>query len=299
MLYLGQIGGTVTNRATRAKRLADRWLGRRADEDSTSEAAALAGLRSEGSRRRWEAAALLGRHPQRSPEAVAALVAALADPEPFVRWQAAEALARQEVSRVYPVLVTALADPEPLRRAGAAEALGRLDGEAACMMLRKCTADPDPRVRIAVARGLGACGDPTSTPALLLLLADQEPAVRRTAAASVRGSNDAATATALAAALERPDQPLLVRRSLVAALVCAAHPIAQPALLHALADPDPQVRGYAAQALGQIGDETAYAALLTLKTDVARLLRGTVGDVVADALNMLERRGRRGAPAAV
>jgi HEAT repeat protein len=162
-------------------------------------------------------------------------------------------------------------------------------------MLRRCTADPDPTVRIAVAHALGACGDLTSAPALLPLLADADPDVRRATAASVGCSNDAATAAALATALDR-EEHLLARRALAAALTHTAHPSAQPALRAALADSDPQVRGYAAEALGQIGDEQAHAALLALKTDDARLLRGTVGDTVRAALTMLERRGRRGVP---
>ncbi len=250
-------------------------------------------LRATMPRVRWLAAVTLGRNPQRSSEALAALVIALADPEPFVRWHAAEALAKQEANRVFSLLTTTLADPNPLRRAGAAEALGRLGGEAACQMLRRCTADPDPTVRVAVAHALGACGDLTAVPALLPLLADADPDVRRATAASVGCSNDAAAAAALAAALDREEQ-LLVRRALAAALAHSAHPGAQPALLKALADPDPQVRGYAAQALGQVGDEQAHAALLALRADGARLLCGTVGDAVRAGLTMLERRGRRG-----
>jgi len=96
--------------------------------------------------------------------------------------------------------------------------------------------------------------------------------------------------------LTRPDQPLLVRRALAAALAQAPHPDAQPALLQALADPDPQVRGYAAEALGAVGNEAAHDALAALRSDHAELLKGTVGDVAARALTLLERRGRRSAP---
>jgi hypothetical protein len=69
----------------------------------------------------------------------------------------------------------------------------------------------------------------------------------------------------------------------------------QPQLLDALYDPDPQVRGYAAQALGQIGDESTHAVLQALKADRARLIKGTVGDQAGRALYMLERRERRAA----
>ena len=80
-----------------------------------------------------------------------------------------------------------------------------------------------------------------------------------------------------AEALARPDQPL-PRRSLAAALTGATHPDAQPVLLAALADPDPQVRGYAARALGPVGNEVAYERVAELLSDRSRLLKGTVGD---------------------
>jgi HEAT repeat protein len=60
-----------------------------------------------------------------------------------------------------------------------------------------------------------------------------------------------------------------------------------------LTDPDSQVRGYAAAALGHAGDESAYGPLAAAQTDRGRLLRGTVGDEARRALKMLERRGRR------
>ena len=97
----------------------------------------------------------------------------------------------------------------------------------------------------------------------------------------------------MADALSQPDQPLLVRRALAAALVRTAHPEAQAALLAALDDPDPQVRGYAVEALGQIGNEKASLALAAACADEGALLRGTVGSRARQALAMLERRGRR------
>ena len=102
----------------------------------------------------------------------------------------------------------------------------------------------------------------------------------------------------MADALILPGQPLLVRRALAAALVRTAHPEVQPILLTVLStgperDPDPQVRGYAVEVLGQIGDETAYAALSAATSDESALLHGTVGSRARQALAMLERRGRR------
>jgi HEAT repeat protein len=86
---------------------------------------------------------------------------------------------------------------------------------------------------------------------------------------------------------------VLVRRAIAAALAHIPHPEAQEALLLALHDPDPQVRGYAATALGQVGDEQAHEPLAELTADKSRLIKGTVSDRAKRAVELLERRGRR------
>lgn len=275
------------------RRVDRRWRAVRTASDTTSEKAYLAGLTAAEPRRRWQAAADLGRNPLRSPEAVAALIGALADPEPIVRWHAAEALAGQEVGHVFPALTAALAAPDPLRRAGAAEALGRLGGEAAAQQLVKYLEDPAAQVRVAAARALAQSADPTAVAGLLPLLADPDVRVGRAAAYALGRIGDTTAAAHLAAALSKPDVPLLLRRALAAALARAPHPDAQPQLLTALADPDPQVRGYAARALGHVGNEAAHAPLEAARADQTRLIRGTVGERAERALVMLERRGRR------
>jgi HEAT repeat protein len=254
---------------------------------------AVAALASDSPQRRWEAAALLGRNPERGTEAIQALVNALADPEPFVRWQAAEALARQEAARVFPALGAGLADANPLRRAGAAEALGRLGGEAACQALRTALIDGASSVRTAAASALGVASDVTAVSALLPLLADPVPEVRIATAHALGRIGDVSAAAPLATELTQPQQPLLVRRALAAALAHVPHPEAQPALLAALADSDAQVRGYAVQALGQVGNEAAYSALQAMQNDHGRLLHGSVSDAARRAVALLERRGRQ------
>jgi HEAT repeat protein len=264
-----------------------------------SEQNALIALRSPTPRQRWEGASALGRHPQRSTEAIALLIEALADPEPFVRWQASETLAAQDVTCVFHALTDALTAGQPAQRAGAAEALGRIGGEAATTALCKQVGDSDPGVRGALAQALGQIGDPTTAVELGPMLDDDDADVRRAAAQALGRIGSPGTAAPLADALVRRDQPLLVRRSLAAALASGAHhPDAQPVLLAALADPDPQVRGYAARALGHIGNEVAYERLAELLSDHSRLLKGTVGDEARAAREMLERRGRRSAPPA-
>jgi HEAT repeat protein len=227
-----------------------------------------------------------------------ALVEALNDPEEFVRWQAARALAAQEAAHSFPSLVEALDDPEPLRRAGAAEAMGYQGGEAASVTLCKHVADPVASVRVAVASALRELADTTTAPCLVPLLADQDPDVRCAVAGALGRIGSPTTAKPMADALSLPGQPLLVRRALAAALVRTAHPEIQPVLVAALStgpkrDPDPQVRGYAVEALGQIGDESSYEALSAAASDESALLQGTVAGRARQALVLLERRGRR------
>ncbi len=275
-----------------------RWTAVRTRVDAVNEKTYAAALSAPEPSRRWQAAAGLARGHQHSADTIAALVAALADPEPIVRWEAAAALAAQDASHVFPTLTAALDAANPLQRAGAAEALGRAGGEAASQVLAKRLADTDPRVRRAVAAALGHIADPTQVTHLLPLLTDPAEDVRRAAAHALGQIGDPASAAPLAAALAQYPQSVLERRSLAAALAHAPHPDAQAVLLQALGDPDPQVRGYAAKALGQIGSEVAHEALTSAKTDRGELLRGTVGDAAARALTLLERRGRRSAATA-
>jgi HEAT repeat protein len=271
------------------KQLARRQMGTAGNP--VSEQSALASLQDIRPKRRWEAARSLGKRGLHSEQAVAALSAALSDPEPFVRWQAAEALAIQDPGKSFPVLRSLLTDLDPLQRAGAADALGRMGGEAATVELRKALADPEPAVRTAAARALGSCGDLTAGEALLPLLEDDDPEVVRGAARAFGQIGDARAACSLAEVLVRPGQPLLVRRALAAALARAPHPEVQSTLFAVLQDPDPQVRGYAAVALGQIGTDAAWQPLAAAREDVGLLLNGTVGEQAARALAQLERRG--------
>ena len=212
----------------------------------------VADLRATEPVRRWRAAEALRRNPMGSPEAVAALVQTLADEEEFARWQAAEALAAQEPGRVFVALEQALADANPHCRAGAAHALGKLGGESAVSALKKRISDPVPAVRVAVAGALGQIADPTTAETLLPLLDDSEPEVVRVAARALGQVGNTVAACPMAALLVQPGQDLLVRRALAAGLAHIPHPDAQEQLLLALSDGDPQVRAYAAKALGQV-----------------------------------------------
>ncbi len=128
---------------------------------------------------------------------------------------------------------------------------------------------------------------------MLPLIEDGEPEVVRAAARALGQIGNTLAACPLAAALVQPGQDVLVRRALAAALSHIPHPDAQAPLLEALSDPDPQVRAYAASALGQVGNEEAHEPLRALTGDKSRLIRGTVSDRAKRAVELLERRGRR------
>ena len=243
--------------------------------------------------RRWQAAAGLGRDHQRSPETIAALIAALADPEPIVRWEAAMALAGPRRQSCFP---HAECEPGCSRSAPAARARPRRWVWPAAKRLARCWRSIGRCGPARAARSGGGAGPdrrPDLGANLMPLLADENADDPPRRGACLGRIGDPKAAVPLAEALAQSDQPVLVRRALAAALARAAHPDAQPALLEALADPDPQVRGYAAKALGQVGNGAALEALARVKVDRSVLLRGTVGDAAARALTMLERRGRR------
>ncbi len=273
------------------------WQRMRGRNRAEAETELLLALDSPTPSRRWQAAAALGKYSQRSQAAIDALIELLADPEPFVRWHAAEALAAQQPDHVFPTLRELLvSSPHPLRRAGAALALGRMGGEAACLELVKGLHDKIPYVRLAVAEAMGECADPASAALLQPLLKDPREEVQRAAAAALGKIGTQPAARALADVLEQPGHSLLMRRSLSAALARTPHPEVQSVLLQRLADPDPQVRAYCADALGHVGSEEAATALESMRDDESALLRGTVGEVARRSLAMLERRGRRPGP---
>jgi HEAT repeat protein len=288
---------TARRAADRARdtwsKVANNWLAWRERSSGEREEVHVTELSAPEPVRRWRAAAALRRNPLCGPDAVSALVRALGDEEQFVRWHAAEALAAQEPGRAHQALERALTDPDPVRRAGAAEALGKLGGESATLALKKRIADPEASVRQAVAAALGEIADPTTAESLLPLIEDDDPQVVRAAARALGQVGNTLAACSLAATLVRPGQDLLVRRALAAALAHIPHPDAQAPLLEALSDPDPQVRAYAASALGQVGNEEAHEPLAALTGDKSRLIRGTVSDRAKRAVELLERRGRR------
>ncbi|HJU22968.1 MAG TPA: HEAT repeat domain-containing protein [Casimicrobiaceae bacterium] len=165
-------------------------------------------------------------------------------------------------ARAIPALICALRDSAAEVRCQSALALGTLGGEQAFDALLSALDDSDDRVASVAASALGTLGDARAQPRLLGVLAD------RSRSSSRRGH-----------AAE--------------SLVSVGDPtFAVPALIAALDDAEPEVRFWAAFALGQIGDERAVAPLERRSDDLA-IVQGhsTVGDEVREALSCL--RGQR------
>jgi len=216
----------------------------------------------------------------------------LASDRPAVRRQAATALGRLDGRSAAPALADALADPDAGVRRAAAKALARLKDRRATPALVKALGDADRTVRFYAAYALGEVRDPRAADALLAALADPAWTVRDQAAWALRELGDPALAGRVAAALQRGkadvDHALWLLRHLggrgaaghlaglldapdaalrlwaVRALTEMASPAGVPALIGALEDPSPEVRGAAVEALAGIGDDRAQPALAHL-----------------------------------
>jgi HEAT repeat protein len=165
----------------------------------------------------------------------------------------------------------ASADDE-LRRL-AVERLGLLPPEEATRELIARLGDPSWRVRKAAVERLAASADPTrACGALVAALADGENSGRRNAALEALVRCGSAAIPALLAATSSADPD--VRKQVVDALTGIADPTTVDRVTELLADPDPNVRGAAADALGAICRSQSQAPLLrAVTTDPERLVR--------------------------
>ncbi len=181
-------------------------------------------------------------------------------------------------------------------RARACEALARLGDTSAVPALFDALADPNPRVALAAAGAIQALHSAETTPRVLAALASELPALRRqalrivaylgiTAAfdpvlAATRDPDRRVAELAIAAlgmlADERVDAELerlaasevaVVRAATMRAWSHRASPRAPELLERALADAEPWVRYYAAQALGKLGHVASVPAILARLSD--------------------------------
>jgi HEAT repeat protein/beta-lactamase regulating signal transducer with metallopeptidase domain len=157
-----------------------------------------------------------------SRRAVDALIGVLDDPEPEIREMAIWALAQIDDPRAAPAVAQKLTDSNVPVRRRAAWALGELQPESAPAPLIQALSDDDPMFVRRVVRALGEIGDPA--------------AVQRLAELFRNSSTDGET-----------------RRAVVWALGEIDDPASYQVLVEALEDDDPEIRKYAARALGGKG----------------------------------------------
>ena len=152
-------------------------------------------------------------------------------------------------------------------------AAGRLSDERAAGPLITALHDLDPPLRAESARALGALGSPQAVPGLIAALQTDADTDTRAAAAYALGLlGDPRAIDPLLAKLADASEDPGVRGFAAEAFTWHRERRAVPALIAALSDPLPEVRFWAAFALGELGDPAALGELERL----ARADTGTV-----------------------
>jgi HEAT repeat protein len=174
-------------------------------------------------------------------------------------------------------------------RLRAAWLLGRLDGSALAPLLI-ALADPDHALRAEAARALGSLDSPEAIPALVQALRHDADAATREAAAwalGLIGTDDVIDPLleSLADSAETPS----VRGQAAESLSGARNARAIPSLIAALDDPSPEVRYWAAFALGELSAQDALPALERLAANDTAIAdrHGSVADEARAAIAII------------
>lgn len=145
-------------------------------------------------------------------------------------------------------------------RASAISVIGELRERSLLPELHRALKDPMLFVRERVSRVLQTVGDVSSLPALREAMSERDAAVRGNIVEAIVKIGGAKELPALSQVLLH-DEDEGVRARTAAALGAAGVGAAVDPLVSALADPSVSVRSRAAEALGEIGDPRARAAL--------------------------------------
>jgi HEAT repeat protein len=153
--------------------------------------------------------------------------------------------------------------------------LGRLEDPRLGEHLVRALADPDSRLRVEAARSLGTLAAPDTVPDLVRALsADVQPDVRSAVAAALGLIGDERGVDPLLAKLADAREQPAVRGAAAEALTGPRSPRAVDPLIAALSDPEPEVRYWAAFALGELGDDRAIPGLERLAQSDTAVLEG-------------------------
>jgi HEAT repeat protein len=206
-------------------------------------------------------------------------------------------------------LIAALSHKKVMVRNIAAQALGRIADPRAVEPLIAALADKDEKVPQMAAKALGWIADPRAVEPLMQALKNKNLLARQPAAEALGLIRDPRAVHALVDALKvgfpRGNTPKniedfywsvyimkqdhLMRQEAAGALIAIGDASVDP-LIAVLQDEDLKVRGFAAAALGEIGEKRAIKALIPLQQDGEDMVR----QASAEALKKL---GWQGAPA--
>jgi HEAT repeat protein len=153
------------------------------------------------------------------------------------------------------------------RRASARALAALAPARAVPEMAARLADEPDRGVRQSLARGLGRLGDDRALPVLIQSLQDRDLEVCHEAALALSRFNSPAAYEALLAALARKEnrEDWQVRRFAAQALGKLGDRRAVPALIARLRDESDLVKPAVAEALGELGDPQAITPLKTAR----------------------------------
>jgi HEAT repeat protein len=245
----------------------------------------------------WSAANALGKIG--SEAAIPGLLKLMEHSDSDVRWSAANALGKIGSEAAIPGLLKLMEHSDSDVRWSAVEALGKISSEAAIPGLLKFVEHSYWLVRMSAANALGDIRSETAIPELLKLLEHSDDSDVRWRAANALGSiGSEVAAPGLLKLLEHSDDSDVRRNAADALHVIDFVMAVIPNLKVELSDSE--VRGRAAEALGNIGSEAAIPELLKLVQDSDSTVRwravnalGSIGSEVAvpGLLKLMEHSG--------
>lgn len=187
---------------------------------------------------------------------------------PEIRRELARALGRVPDRRAVPLLVELAEDSEAAVRRAAVFALGEHEAAGAVASLSRRVVDPDSETgRLAVEALAKAGASLVTVEEALAELSDEER--RRRLLPSLYRFDERSSLPVAAEMAGDADVGRELHRLAVYAMARDAIPEAAPHLRAYLDDPDPWIRGWAARALGEVGDRSDLARIRALLDDEA------------------------------